>query len=290
MQTITAFFREIDTKVTADKIRTVLNFILILLAVYIFFKILNSAVKRITVKKCSPQMQHIIDKIIKYTSTAVIILTAFNRLGINASAILGAAGIAGIAVGFAAQASISNIISGLFIITERAFKINDIIEINGTIGTVQSINLLSVVLKTFDNQYVRIPNETIVKANLINYSHFPYRRIKTDLSVPHGTDLRKLESILSLAARRNEFTLADPAPSVLWTSYSDSGINLTLNTWTKNENFVNARNSIFIETSELFKQEGIKIPFKQVDIHIKESSKNPGSFLETPAEQTRILF
>ena len=71
-------------------------------------------------------------------------------------------------------------------------------------------------------------------------------------------------------AKNNAFALADPAPSILWTSFADSGINVTLMTWTKIENFINLRNSLFIEIDEKFKQENIEIPFPQLDIHVKD--------------------
>ena len=128
---------------------------------------------------------------------------------------------------------------------------------------------MSVILKTFDSQYVRIPNETIIKANLINYSQFPYRRVKTELTVAYGTDLRRTEQILLTVAKNNAFTLDDPAPSILWTSFSNSGIDFTLMTWTKIEDFGNLRNSLFIEIDEKLKQENIIVPFRQLDIHIK---------------------
>ena len=258
-----------NNEIISAKIFGIIQFVFILSVISLFFKILNSIVKKITVKKCSLQIQHIIDKGIRYAGFAVMVLTVFHRLGIDIRAILGAAGIAGVAIGFAAQTSISNIISGLFVITERAFRINDVIEVEGTIGTVQSINLLSVILKTFDSQYVRIPNETIIKANLINYSQFPYRRVKTELGVAYGTDLRKLEQILVSVAKNNAFIIDDPAPSILWTSFSTSSIDLTLMAWTKIEDFVNLRNSLFVEIDERLKQENIEIPFQQLDIHIK---------------------
>ena len=270
IENFTNISKEAHHTILSEKIWSIIQFIVILFIIALFFRILNSIVKKITVKKCSLQIQHVINKIIRYAGFTVMVLTAFHRLGIDISAILGAAGIAGVAIGFAAQTSISNIISGLFVITERAFKITDIIEVNGTMGTVQSINLLSVILKTFDNQYVRIPNETIIKANLINYSQFPYRRVKTDLSVAYGTDLRKAEQILLAVARNNAFVLDDPAPSILWTSFSDSGINLTLMAWTKIEDFGSLRNSLFIEIDERIKQENITVPFRQLDIRIKE--------------------
>ena len=258
-----------NNEIISAKIFGIIQFVFILSVISLFFKILNSIVKKITVKKCSLQIQYIIDKGIRYAGFAVMVLTVFHRLGIDISALLGAAGIAGVAIGFAAQTSISNIISGLFVITERAFRINDVIEVEGTIGTVQSINLLSVILKTFDSQYVRIPNETIIKANLINYSQFPYRRVKTELGVAYGTDLRKLEQILLSVAKNNAFIIDDPAPSILWTSFSTSSIDLTLMAWTKIEDFVNLRNSLFVEIDERLKQENIEIPFQQLDIHIK---------------------
>ena len=267
LSTFIDFFK--NNEIISAKIFGIIQFVFILSVISLFFKILNSIVKKITVKKCSLQIQHIIDKGIRYAGFAVMVLTVFHRLGIDIRAILGAARIAGVAIGFAAQTSISNIISGLFVITERAFRINDVIEVEGTIGTVQSINLLSVILKTFDSQYVRIPNETIIKANLINYSQFPYRRVKTELGVAYGTDLRKLEQILVSVAKNNAFIIDDPAPSILWTSFSTSSIDLTLMAWTKIEDFVNLRNSLFVEIDERLKQENIEIPFQQLDIHIK---------------------
>lgn len=273
IESFTGFFTGVNNKIPSEKIWSIVQFIAILFIISLFFKIVNSIVKKITVKKCSLQVRHIIDKGIRYTGFTVMVLTVFHRLGINISALLGAAGIAGVAIGFAAQTSISNIISGLFVITERAFKINDIIEVDGTIGTVQSINLLSVILKTFDNQYVRIPNETIIKANLINYSQFPYRRVKTELRVAYGTDLRKLEAILLEVAKNNAFTIPDPAPSILWASFSTSSIDFTLMAWTEIENFINLRNSLFIEIDEKLKEEHIAMPFQQLDIHIKDEQK-----------------
>ena len=269
LQNCIAFLKEENNRIFSTKILHIVQFIFVLFIIFLCFKILKAIVKKITQKKCSVQIQYIIDKGIRYTGFTVMVMTVFHRLGIDISAILGAAGVAGVAIGFASQTSISNVISGLFVITERAFKINDIIEVNGTMGTVQSINLLSVSLKTFDNQYVRIPNESIIKANLINYSQFPYRRVKTELSVAYGTDLRKVEQILLAVAKKNAFVIEEPAPSILWTSFADSGINLTLMAWTKIENFGKLRNSLFIEIDEKLKEENIEVPFPQLDVHIK---------------------
>lgn len=273
LETLLSSISGIKIELTPEKLLGAVQFIGTLALIYVFFKILKALSKKFLLKKMSIQTQHIIKKAIDYSAFVTIVLTAFHRLGINVSGLLGAAGIAGIAIGFAAQTSVSNVISGLFVITERAFKIGDIIEISGIIGTVQSIDLLSVALKTFDSQYVRVPNETIIKANLINYSHFPLRRIKTELSVPYGIDLRRVETILIDTAKKNRFIVDDPAPSVLWTAFASSGISCALLAWTSVQDYGSARNSIFIDIDERLKAEGIEIPFDQLVVHTENDIK-----------------
>lgn len=273
LETLLSSISGIKIELTPEKLLGAVQFIGTLALIYVFFKILKALSKKFLLKKMSIQTQHIIKKAIDYSAFVTIVLTAFHRLGINVSGLLGAAGIAGIAIGFAAQTSVSNVISGLFVITERAFKIGDIIEISGIIGTVQSIDLLSVALKTFDSQYVRVPNETIIKANLINYSHFPLRRIKTELSVPYGIDLRQVETILIDTAKKSRFIVDDPAPSVLWTAFASSGISCALLAWTSVQDYGSARNSIFIDIDERLKAEGIEIPFDQLVVHTENDIK-----------------
>lgn len=273
LETLLSSISGIKIELTPEKLLGAVQFIGTLALIYVFFKILKALSKKFLLKKMSIQTQHIIKKAIDYSAFVTIVLTVFHRLGINVSGLLGAAGIAGIAIGFAAQTSVSNVISGLFVITERAFKIGDIIEISGIIGTVQSIDLLSVALKTFDSQYVRVPNETIIKANLINYSHFPLRRIKTELSVPYGIDLRRVETILIDTAKKSRFIVDDPAPSVLWTAFASSGISCALLAWTSVQDYGSARNSIFIDIDERLKAEGIEIPFDQLVVHTENDIK-----------------
>lgn len=258
---------------TLEKVFSIGKFVLIILGILIFFKIINKAVSKFAEKKCSLQTAHIIKKTIHYTMLIVILTTVFNWFGVNLTALLGAAGIAGVAIGFAAQTSVSNIISGLFLMTERAFKISDIIAIKDVIGVVQSIDLLSVTLKTFDSQSVRIPNETIIKSNLINYSHYPFRRVKTEMLIPYGADLKKIEEALLDTARKNEFAISDPEPSIIWGGFEESGIKITLCAWTEIENFMPLKNSIFKEVNDRLKKENITIPFPQLDVYLKKDNE-----------------
>jgi small-conductance mechanosensitive channel len=193
-------------------------------------------------------------------------MTVFHWLGIDLSGLLGAAGIAGVAIGFAAQTSVSNVISGLFVMTERAFKLGDFIQVDGISGTVESITLLSVRLQTPESQMVRIPNETIIKANMINFTYFPLRRFTMTVGVAYGTDLRKLKDVLLDIASKNAFSVTDPVPVVIFDSFADSSISILFGVWGKTAEFPDLKNSLMVEVAERFAAEGISIPFPQITV------------------------
>jgi small-conductance mechanosensitive channel len=139
-----------------------LVFSISLVVMLISLKVLTIIARKVSGRYFSNQTSSLIVRGIRYAGIIVIVMTFFHQIGIDISAILGAAGIAGVAIGFAAQTSISNIISGLFLVSEKAFSVNDVIQIEGFTGTVLSIDLLSVKIRTLDNQYVRIPNEKLI--------------------------------------------------------------------------------------------------------------------------------
>lgn len=245
--------------------------------VWITFRALRKIVLRLLGPRVNDQVRYMIHKGIDYTGAVVIVMTIFNRLGINFSALLGAAGIAGIAVGFAAQTSVSNVISGLFVMTERAFKIGDILRVDSVTGVVESFDLLSVRLRTFDNQLVRIPNETIIKANLVNMTHYDLRRFDLRVGVAYGSDLRKVREVLLDIVSRNEFAVAEPAPVVIFDSFSASSVDIMCGVWCSKDTFLDLKNSMMLEVAERFAAEGIQIPFPQMDVHLSPAPRDPAS-------------
>ncbi|HBQ61673.1 MAG TPA: mechanosensitive ion channel family protein, partial [Balneolaceae bacterium] len=143
--------------------------------------ILRRWVRSFFTKKYASHYGMLAGKLVFYTGIVILIIMVMGQLGFSPAPLLGAAGILGVALGFASQTSVSNIISGLFLIAEQPFKVDDIIMINTTTGTVLSIDMLSVKLRTFDNRYVRIPNEMIIKQEVTNITKFPIRRFNANV-------------------------------------------------------------------------------------------------------------
>ncbi len=240
----------------------------------VLIRLLAVVAQRYIMKRSTPQRQMIVRKIISYAGFFLVLMGVLGELGVKLTALLGAAGIVGIAVGFASQTSVSNIISGLFLISEKPFAIGDVLKVGGTTGIIQSIDLLSVKIRTFDNLFVRIPNEKILSSEVTNITRFPIRRMDIVFQVDHGQDLSRIHGILSTIASANPWSLDEPEPVIMFTDFKDSGIELMLGLWFAKTDFMDLKNSIMMEISARFAAEGIRFAHQRRLVTI---SRGPGA-------------
>lgn len=208
-----------------------------------------------------PQRAMILRRVAFYGIAGLFAASALTELGFELSVLLGAAGILTVAIGFASQTSASNVISGLFLLGERPFAVGDVIRVSGTTGEVLSVDLLSVKLRTFDNLFVRIPNETMIKSEVTNLRRFPIRRVDLQVGVAYKEDLREVRRVLMEVADRNPLCLEEPQPLIIFQGYGDSSINHQFSVWASTDNFLELRNSIPLEIKEAFDAHDIEIPF-----------------------------
>ena len=251
------------------------QFVVVVIAIvllYLVYAALKRIFKRVPDTKMKPQSKTLILKVLKYIFEALVIIYILNLFGINLTALFGAAGIAGIAIGLAAQTSLGNVISGFFILQERVFKIGDHIKINDVEGTVESIDFLSIKVKTWDNQIVRVPNENVIKTNVQNFSAKPLRRICMFITVPNETDFSVVLPQLENVVKSTEFVLAEPKCSVACADYVDNRTQLRIIAWTKYENFLACKSKLIIELNNECKKSGIKIQYPVFELTGKVGS------------------
>jgi small-conductance mechanosensitive channel len=190
-----------------------------------------------------------------------LLVFALQQFGLKMSALLGAAGILGVALGFASQTSVSNIISGLFLIGEKPFAVGDLVQIGDKEGIILSIDLLSIKLRTFNNQYIRIPNENIIKTEVINVTKFPIRRLDIILGVAYKENIKRVIDVLKDIADKNPLVLDEPPPFILFKEFGDSSLNIKFGVWVTREQYFDLKKKIMIEIKERFDNEDIEIPF-----------------------------
>lgn len=234
---------------------------------FIVLRLIIFIVKRAMKKRFSQQSIMIVRKIIMYTVAFVILILILKQLNVKLAAILGAAGIAGIAIGFASQTSLSNIISGIFLISEKPFAVGDVIKVDGLSGIILSVDLLSVKIRTFDNQYVRIPNEKLIKTEVVNVTKFPIRRLDINVSIAYKEDISKVKEQLLQITKKNPHCLDNPEPLFVIKEFGDSGIELLLGVWFVKTDYLVTKNTMMQEIKESFDREGIEIPFPHLSLY-----------------------
>jgi small-conductance mechanosensitive channel len=238
-------------------VRAVIVFVVGLIAARLVRRLVNV----IPADNLAPNSRVLVGRALFYGVFVLFTVMAIHQLGFDLSVLLGAAGIVSVALGFASQTSASNLISGLFLIGERAFAVGDVVKIGDITGEVLSVDLLSVKLRTFDNLYVRIPNEDFMKSRVTTMTWFPIRRYDLQIGIAYHVDIRKARDVLLQVARDFHLCLDDPVPLIILQGFGDSSINIQFSVWAARERYLDLRNGIHERVKEAFDREGIEIPF-----------------------------
>ncbi len=206
-------------------------------------------------------------RLVFYLIFVIFLVAAMREVGFSLDVLLGAAGILTVAIGFASQTSASNMISGLFLLVERPFEIGDFIEVEGTIGEVIGIDMLSVKLRTTDNLYVRIPNETLIKTRVVNRSRFAIRRLDLTVGIAYAEDVERVEALLLDLAERSSAALEEPKPFVLVTGFGPSSVDLQFSFWVARDRVLEGRSDMMVAVKKTLDREGIEIPFPHTSVY-----------------------
>lgn len=223
--------------------------------------ILGRTAKRIFVGRLDLQRALLVQRLVFYGIAGLFVVSALHQLGFELGVLLGAAGILSVAIGFASQTSASNLISGLFLIGEQPFAIGDIIQVGNTTGEVLGIDLLSVKLRTFDNRFVRLPNETLIKTEVVTLTRYDIRRADLLIGVNYREDLERVREVLMAVADSNLLCLDEPKPLFIFQGFGDSSMNIQFSVWAAQPDYLEMKNSVQMEIKRAFDDAGIEIPF-----------------------------
>ncbi|MCM2466625.1 mechanosensitive ion channel family protein [Methanoculleus oceani] len=212
----------------------------------------------------------------RYVVWFVAILMVLQTLEVNITPLIAGAGIAGLAVALAAQDIISNFFGGAVILMDRPFAVNDRIKIDTYLGDVISIGPRSTRIKTMDYQMVTIPNSKVASSVIVNYAMPDVKlKIKVPISVAYGSDVKRVKEILleiaDEAAARSKYVLSDPAPTVYFLEFGASSMDFMLVIWAQAFNMAwDVQDYVNTRVCERFTEEGIEIPFPQMDVHMRD--------------------
>lgn len=203
---------------------------------------------------------------------ALLAITVLSMLGIEMTSFIALLGAAGLAIGMALSGTLQNFAGGVMILIFRPFNVGDFIEAQGYSGTVKEIQIFITILTTTDNKTIIIPNGPLSNNSLINFSTQSTRRVDWTFGIGYGDKTEKAQEILYTLMKEDDRILKDPKAFVGVSGLGDSSVNLTTKAWVKAEHYWDVFYSMNQNVYNKFNEEGINIPFPQMDIHLHKDN------------------
>ena len=219
---------------------------------------------------------------------ALACILALDKLGVNVMPFVAGAGVAGVAIGFAAKDTLSNLIAGILLIVDRPFEVGDRIELwqtpknSATWGDVIDIGLRATKIRTTDNIVIIIPNNEIMLRDIVNYTGNDLKiRVRVNIGVAYDADLKKAKELILAVAESMQWAAKEPPAVVVVNNFGESSVDLQLRVWIDNaRKRIHTISYVTDNVKEAFDREGIEIPYPKRDIQIRYSGPMPDG--ETP--------
>ncbi|NNE26760.1 MAG: mechanosensitive ion channel [Saprospiraceae bacterium] len=214
--------------------------------------------------------QYAINKLVKYVVYVIAIITALQILHINMTLLLGGAAALLVGVGLGLQQTFNDITSGIVLLFERTVSIGDVLEFEGTVGTIKKIGLRSSLVETREKISLVVPNHLLVNNNVINWTHYNDKiRFNVSVGVAYGSDTALVKKILIEIADENPYALNYPKPFIRLEKFGDSSLDFNLYFYSKNYMVIeDIKSDIRLEIDRQFREHNISIPFPQRDVHV----------------------
>lgn len=244
--------------------------LLVLIIGLIVTRLITNYIRRNLKTKVNKDKLDLIIKIIYYSLVTFLIVWVLSALGIKLSGLLVAGGFLGIVIGFASQSIVGNLVSGLFLTIERPMKIGNAVNIEGSIGIVEDINIISTKLRTWDGLDIRIPNEKVFTSSITNYVSNIARRFEYVLGIRYKDDAQKAIAIINEYLSKEPYVLVNPVPIVFVEKLDESSVNIAVKIWAPVTEWYGLYMKLLNQLKLELEKEDIQIAFPQRVVHTKE--------------------
>lgn len=244
--------------------------IIVLIIGSIILKIILASVKKVLKrsKRISDLLSDYLIKIFGILGWILIIVTVLSQFGIDMAPMIAGLGITGVVLGLALKDSISNFFAGFMIILNEPFRKKDYVEIGSYSGTVESMDLICVKLRTPDGKSITLSNNLVWASPVTNYSDTDKRRLSLVVGVPYDTDLKVAKKVFVDLISSYSEVLSEPALQVEILELADSSINFVVRAWVKPGDFWPVNFRFNSEITGKLAEKDIYLPFPQLDVNI----------------------
>lgn len=232
-----------------------------------------SIVRRIVVtmldrSKVDPSLRSFLGSLVSILLKILVYITALGVLGIEMTSFIAIMGAAGLAIGMALSGTLQNFAGGVMILLFKPYKVGDVIEAQGYVGSVKEIQIFVTILTTPDNKTVLIPNGPLATGSLINYTTQATRRVDWTFGIAYGDDIDKAYAVLTRLIEADDRIHKEPAPFMALHALADSSVNIVVRVWVNSPDYWPVFFRMNEQVYKTFPKEGLSIPFPQMDVHV----------------------
>lgn len=261
---LTAIKNFLTNQLAINLLSTVLFFLIGFCCIKVIVKLLSKFFARNDA--LDPSVEHMLLTIVRVALIFVLILGCADHLGFSTTSVITLAGSLGLAFSLAMQNSLANVAGGIFILTSKPFVTGDYIESGDISGTVISIGFIHTQINTVNNQQIYVPNGTLSAANIINYSREARRRVDLSIPVPYDCSLEKAKKVITDAVLKETRIEADPFIRT-W-NLSAHSVEIMVRAWCASDDYWEVRSNLLELIKFALDDNGIAIPFNQLDVHL----------------------
>lgn len=246
-----------------------LGCILVLWVGFKLIKLLKKALtKMLDRRNAESTLKGFLTSLVDVLMKVMLIIMAMDIIGIKATSFIAVLGAAGLAIGMALQGTLQNFAGGVIILLLRPFKVGDYIEVGSFKGYVKEIRIFHTLIRPFNGRIIIVPNSELATKSLINHTKDNVIRLDVVASVAYGTDLDKARQVIQSVIDNDPLILKDPMPKFCVSELNSSSVDYSLWLWTTVDDYWTLWMRIRENIYKAFAENGISIPFPQLDVHL----------------------
>jgi len=250
-------------------VRIAIALLVFLIGIRVAKWIANVAERGLTRASVEPTAVQFLRKVAYIVLLVVLVLAVLQGIfGVAPTSLIAVLGAAGLAIGLALKDSLSNVASGVMLVTLKPFRVGNIVTIAGETGKVESVSIFQTVLRGADNQTIVLPNSLITTDSIINLTPDVMRRIELVIGIGYNDDIDAARAAALEVMRADERVLSEPPADVLVYALGDNSVDLGIRCHVSNADFFVTKCELTERIKKAFDRVGVSIPFPQRDVHM----------------------